>query len=140
MKKRVLAVAASAAFTALSLASAMPAAPAFAQQSEACLQNNRIWGWRVINERLLILNDISYRPFLVHLTGGCIGLTNAVWAIRIRTWTSLGCLRQGDRVSFQAPALGAMSCIVTSVEAYDGAVRDRYAQNLDKNYQRYDSR
>ena len=140
MKKRVLAVAATAVLAALTLASAMPAVPAFAQQREACLQNNRIWGWRVINERTLILNDISYRPFLVHMTGGCVGLTNAVWALRIRTWTSLGCLGQGDRVSFHAPALGPMSCIVTKVEPYEGPVRDGYAQNLDRGYQRYDAR
>jgi len=138
--KRVLAVAATAVLAALTVASAMPAAPAFAEQSEACLQNNHIWGWRVINERLLIVNDINYRPFLVHLTGGCIGLTNAVWAIRIRTWTRLGCLGQGDRVSFQAPALGLMSCVVTTVEPYSGAVRDRYTENLDRGYSRYDAR
>jgi len=139
MKKRVLAVAATAVLTALPLASAVPAAEQ-TQQSQACLQNNHIWGWRVVNERLLIVNDLHYQPFLVHLTGGCVGLTNAVWAIRIRTWTSLGCLGQGDRVSFRAPALGQMSCVVTSVEPYFGAVRDRYTENLDRNYNRYDSR
>jgi hypothetical protein len=140
MKRQIAAVAATAVLTALTLTSAMPAAPAFAAQSEACLQNNHIWGWRVVNERLLILNDLNYRPFLVHLTGGCVGLTNAVWAIRIRTWTSLGCLGQGDRVSFRAPALGQMSCVVTSVEPYFGEARDRYTENLDRNYNRYDSR
>src|SRR5215468_7070123 len=134
MKKRALAVGAMGVLAALTLASAMPAAPAFAVQNEACLQNNRIWGWRVINERLLIVNDINYRPFLVHLTGGCVGLNNAIWAVRIRTWTSLGCLGQGDRVSFREPALGPLSCIVTKVEPYYGDVRDRYTENLDRNY------
>ena len=138
--KQVLAVTATAILTAVTLGSAMPPAPAFAQQTEACLQNNRIWGWRVINERTLILNDINYRPFLVHLTGGCVGLTNAVFGIRIRTWTSLGCLGHGDRVSFHAPALGQMSCIVTSVEPYAGAARGSYAQNMDNDYHRYDGR
>ena len=35
--------------------------------------------------------------------------------VRFRTWTNLGCLANGDRVSFNAPALGQMSCVVTDV-------------------------
>jgi hypothetical protein len=31
--------------------------------------------------------------------------------------TSLGCLSQGDRVSFNSPGLGTMSCTVTKVDA-----------------------
>jgi hypothetical protein len=135
MKKRVLVVTATAVLAALTVASAMPPAPAFAQQPEACLQNNHIWGWRVINERTLIVSDIDYRPFVVHLTGGCVGLTDAIFGIRIRTWTSLGCLGHGDRVSFRAPALGPMSCIVTAVEPYAGAVGGSYGD-----YHRYDGR
>lgn len=141
MKKRILAVAAIALFSALTLASTMPVPRAFAQEGEACLQNNRIWGWRVVNERTLIVNDRNYRPFLVHLTGGCVGLNDAIWALRFRTWTSLGCLGQGDRVSFREPALGPMTCTVTSVEPYyGGAARDRYAQGAGRDYHRYDGR
>jgi len=140
MKMRALAIAATGVLAALTLASAMPAVPAFAVEREACLQNNRIWGWRVINERLLIVNDINYQPFLVHLTGGCVGLNDAIWAVRFRTFTSLGCMGRGDRVSFREPTLGPMSCIVTSVEPYYGPARDRYSENLDRNYRRYDRR
>ena len=140
MKKRTLAVAAVAAFAVLTLASAMPAVPAFAQPREACLQNNRIWGWRVVNERTLIVHDINNRPFLVHLSGGCVGLNDAIWSVRFRTWTSLGCLGRGDRVSFREPALGPMTCTVTAVEPYDARGSESYAQDLDRDYRRYDGR
>jgi Family of unknown function (DUF6491) len=89
--------------------------PARPSARAACLQNNRIWNWRVINERTLIVADRNYRPFEVRLSGGCVGLTDATLALRFNTFTNLGCLRRGDRVSFRAPALGRMSCFVQAV-------------------------
>jgi hypothetical protein len=40
-----------------------------AAAGDACLQNNRIWGWRVLDERTLVVNDIENQPFLVRLSG-----------------------------------------------------------------------
>ena len=53
---------------------------------------------------------------VLSMTGGCIGLTNIIDDLRLVTKTSLGCLSQGDRVSFREPTLGRMTCFVTSVE------------------------
>ena len=95
----------------------------------ACLQNNRIWSWNVINERTLIVTDLYSRPFRVQLGGGCVGLTNATFSLRFNTWTNLGCLERGDGVSFRAPVLGRMTCFVTGVQPYVPKSGERnYAQ------------
>jgi hypothetical protein len=98
------------------IAGTMLATPVLAASGDACLQNNRIWSWRMVNSRTLVVTDVNYRPFTVHLTGGCVGLTNAIGALAFRTWTDLGCLRRGDTVSFREPTLGRMSCFVTDVQ------------------------
>ena len=145
MKAKSLALSAAAVFAVLTVSSAgLLPDPAAAQERQACLQNNRIWGWRVVNERTLIVNDRNYHPFLVHLSGGCIGLNDAILAIRLNTFTNLGCLGRGDRVSFRAPALGRMTCFVQTVEPYgpprqdDSTARqqDRSDRYLDRNYYR----
>lgn len=120
MKKTILV------FSAAALLAMTMASSAFAQRDRACLQNNRIWGWRVLNERTLTVNDRNGRPFIVNLSGGCVGLTNATLRLRFNSWTSLGCLKRGDRVSFVAPALGRMSCFVTDVRPYGYVARNYY--------------
>ena len=127
MQKVIVASVAGLGLCALVLASsAAPVAFAQSRQEDACLQNNRIYSWSAVNERTLVVTDRYYRPFLVHLTSGCVGLTNATLALRFRTWTDLGCLERGDRVSFRAPALGFMTCTVTDVQPYIPGPNDRY--------------
>jgi hypothetical protein len=106
--------------------SALPAAFAQNRDERACLQNNRIWSWNAVNERTLVVTDMYYRPFLVRLTSGCVGLTNATVALQFNTWTDLGCLQKGDRVSFRDPALGFLTCTVTEVQPYAPGPNDRY--------------
>ena len=94
------------------------ASPVLAAAGDACLQNNRIWGWQAVDERTLLVTDVSYKRYTVHLTGGCIGLKTYATATMVFTpKTSLGCLSQGDKISFDSPGLGPMSCFVTTVEA-----------------------
>jgi hypothetical protein len=82
----------------------------------ACLQNNRIWGWQAVNDRTLIVTDRNYRRFTVSLTGGCIGLDKyAGVSLVVKTSTSLGCLTKGDMVAFNSPGLGPLSCVVNDV-------------------------
>lgn len=84
---------------------------------EACLQNNRIWGWQAVDQRTLIVTDRNYRRFTVHLTGGCLNLDKYVGAsLVVRAKTNLGCIGQGDRVAFDSPGIGPLTCFVTSVE------------------------
>jgi hypothetical protein len=85
---------------------------------EACLQNNRIWGWQALDQRTLVVTDRDYKRYTVHLTGGCIGLDRYAGASLVfRQKLDLGCLSQGDMIAFNSPGLGRMSCSVTNVEA-----------------------
>ena len=102
-----------------------------ARNERACLQNNRIYGWTVVNERALVVNDIYGRRFSVDLSSGCVGLTNATLALRFITATNLGCLMRGDRISFRAPALGRMSCFVNDVQPLAGRARGGYLNPSD---------
>jgi hypothetical protein len=101
------------------------------REQQACLQNNRIYGWIVVNERALIVNDIYGKRFSVDLSSGCVGLTNATLALRFLTTTNLGCLMRGDRISFRAPVLGAMSCFVNDVQPLAGRARGGYLNPRD---------
>src|SRR6266576_3974530 len=85
------------------------ATPVLAAADNACLQNNRIWGWRAVDDRTLIITDRNYRRFTVHLTGGCIGLDKYAAA-------SLSCLTTGDRIAFNSPGLGPLTCVVTDTK------------------------
>jgi hypothetical protein len=105
------------------------------REQKACLQNNRIWSWRVINERTLIIADRENRPFLVRLTGGCVGLTNATLRLAFRTTTHLGCLEHGDHVSFRAPVLGPMSCTVTQVQPFAPGPDEHYSPGNEHRYE-----
>lgn len=106
------------------LASVLSAASAAAQE-KVCLQNNRIWSWDVINERTLLVEDVTHKKFVVHLTGGCVGLDNSRLVLAFRTATHLGCMGQGDKVMYREPTLGRMSCIVTGVDAVRGGKLDK---------------
>jgi len=90
------------------------ATPVLAAADNACLQNNRIWGWKAVDDRTLIVTDRNYKKFTVHLTGGCINLSKYAGAsLVVRGSTSLGCLTTGDRIGFNSPGLGPLTCVVT---------------------------
>ena len=92
-------------------------------QEESCLQNNRIWQWNAVNDRLLIVTDRSYRRFIVRLGGGCIGLSSyPLTALRFQSWLSLGCLGRGDQVFYNAPDLGRLNCFINDVQSYSDAL------------------
>jgi Family of unknown function (DUF6491) len=117
--------------TALIALNASSASAQGTREQQACLQNNRIYGWTVVNERALIVNDIYGRRFSVDLSSGCVGLTNATLALRFLTTTDLGCLMRGDRISFRAPVLGPMSCFVNDVQPLAGRARGGYLNPND---------
>ena len=101
------------------LVSAIFAYPVLAAEQTACVQNNRIWAWDAKDDRTLIITDRDYKKYTVNLRGGCVGLgRNYIGvAITLITRTSLGCLMQGDRVAFNSPALGRLTCFVADVKA-----------------------
>jgi len=92
-------------------------------QQDTCLQNNRIWQWNAVNDRLLIVTDRTYRRFIVRLNGGCIGLSiYPLAALEFYTWTSLGCLGRGDQVIYRSPDLGRLNCFINDVQPYSDAL------------------
>ena len=93
-----------------------PPAASAKESDEACLQNNRLWGWQVINPRTLSITDRTQKRFTVRIASGCVGLTNSVNAIELRGLSALSCVRRGDFVRFVEPSLGRMSCTITAVE------------------------
>jgi len=119
--------------TALIALQGPPASAQALRDERACLQNNHIYGWTVLNERELIVNDRYGMRFHVNLSSGCVGLTNATFALRFITKTDLGCLTRGDRIGFQAPALGPMSCFVREVQPLAGRARGGYFDRGDDN-------
>jgi hypothetical protein len=90
-------------------------APASAQPGRACLQSNRIWSTNVIDDRTMIVTDRSRNPFVVELSGSCVGLTNNLGPVRFNARTNLGCLGRGDRLSFRHRTLGRNTCFVADV-------------------------
>ena len=89
-----------------------------AEEEKACLQNNRIWGWQAPNDRTLIVTDRQYNKYTVTLSGGCLNLSkNTDMTLLFRTKTDLGCVSAGDRVAFNSPGIGPLSCFVNSVRA-----------------------
>lgn len=135
MKKTITVVAASLlAATVL----AAPATIATAQPERACLQNNRIWSWRALDDRTLVVTDRNYRPFLVRLGGGCIGLgNNPTMQLQFRTWLNLSCLKRGDEVRVFDRALGRLNCFVQDVQPYGYgpyAGNDRYGRPYSRPY------
>jgi len=120
MKKALFGLAAAALFGMAALPHSASAQPL---PQDTCLQNNRIWGWNTVNDRMLIVTDRSYRRYIVRLGGGCIGLGSyAMTGLRFNTWTNLGCLRRGDTVSYRAPRLGPLNCFVQDVEPYSPGI------------------
>ena len=98
------------------LISATLASPVLAAET-ACLQANRIWGWQAVNDRTLIVTDRNYNRYTVRLSGGCINLRQyTAEPLAFSTRTSLGCVGQGDRIAFNSPGLGPLTCFVTGVE------------------------
>jgi hypothetical protein len=138
MKKLLVA---GAAFASIALGSVAPITPAAAQDRAACLRNNRIYGWDVVNPRTMIVTDRQRNRFMVRLSGGCIGLDNSSIRIAFRTATNLGCLQRGDRIAYRDFALGRPeTCFVQSVEPIGNrySPNDRYNdRNNDRNNDRY---
>ncbi|HEX5280735.1 MAG TPA: DUF6491 family protein [Micropepsaceae bacterium] len=118
---------------------AMPHEAAAQPRQNICLQNNHIWGWNAVNDRMLIVTDRNYRRYVVRLGGGCIGLSSyPLVGLRFHTWTDLGCLQRGDMVSYHAPDLGALNCFVQEVQPYSPAIPaqaqgDRIHSGLEAN-------
>ncbi len=106
------------------------AAPAFARQP--CLEFGRIWSWKVIDNKTLIVEDETHQKFKVGLMGICpeIRFNRDTLGFESRGSTRLSCLTLGDDVivrSFSIPQRCPISTIVpytAEMEKVDKAAAD----------------
>ncbi|HMI98161.1 MAG TPA: DUF6491 family protein [Micropepsaceae bacterium] len=99
------------------LMGAMLATPVLAASSDACLQHNRIWGWRALDERTVLVTDRMQNRYTINMRGSCFGLTDGGAILVFRTWTNLGCVGVGDLLGVRTPSLGFTSCSISNVQA-----------------------
>ena len=113
-------------FAASIMCAALGASAALSQQTEppppagkACLQANRMQNYDVLDDRTLVITDRFFKRYTVRMASGCVGLTRAAMNVVLQARTALGCFGDaGDKVAFNSPGLGPVSCFVTSVENY----------------------
>jgi len=98
------------------LMAATLATPVLAASEDVCLQHNRIWSWRAVNDRTLVVSDKNLHYYTVRMNPGCIGLTNGAAKLVFRTWQNLGCVDRGDIIGVNSPGLGFVSCSIAGVE------------------------
>ncbi len=99
-------------------------APTAAMAQEQCLRSNMINGWKVVNDRNLVVIDRIGRSYDVRLAAGCTGLD---WPMRLgfgtglRGDSGLTCITRNDFVT--VPANGGyprQRCLINSVEPIHG--------------------
>jgi hypothetical protein len=94
-------------------------APPASSTEKVCLQSNRMQNYNVIDDHTLVITDRFFKRYTVRMASGCVGLTPAAMNVVLQTRTSLGCFGEdGDRVTFNSPGLGRLSCFVNGVENY----------------------
>ena len=115
--KIALAVALVAGFVPLPL-SAQPAQP-----EKACLRQDMVHGWDVVNDKTLIVTDRVGKKFTVALMPGCLDLKfNERLGFKSFGGTRLSCLGHNDVVLVpQGGGLPAQRCFISDVQAYSPA-------------------
>ena len=132
MKTFLIAVAAVAGLTAAASTSTIPAAAQGFRDNAACMPNNRIYGWDVLNDRAMVVSEHNGHKVLVHLGPGCNGLkfTGLQLAFRHVASSNLGCMTQGDQVAYRDFGGGPrQSCVITGIEAFSPAAVERAKQD-----------
>src|SRR3954468_19611708 len=99
------------------MAATMLATPVLAATGDVCLQHNRFMNWRALDEQTLVMTDIQYHRYTVHMEPRCQGVTSGAAKIIFRTWTNLGCLMPGEIVTVTSPGIGPRQCAVAAVQA-----------------------
>ncbi len=94
-----------------------------AQAETACLQIGRIWSWKPLDRKTLIVEDELHRKFKVGLTGYCPALPFKL-ALGFKSNGGIGgldCLRKGDDVISHDIGI-PYTCSILSVTPYTPAM------------------
>jgi hypothetical protein len=137
MKKSILILLAAAAFGLAAPMAFVPAAWAAVPAGDAnCLEPIRLYDWKVVDNRTLIVTDRMHHDFKVALKPGCQDLK---WAFGLAfapfSSSRLSCMDRGDKVL--VPASGGMprqTCFIDSIQAYTPEMShaDAVAKAMDK--------
>jgi hypothetical protein len=123
--KYLFAAALSAAGFAALLSSPAAAQPAQLPQGQ-CLQQNRVDGWKVLDDQTLIVTDRSFRQFKVSLAKGCHDLK---WPMRLGfsagTGFGISCVQRNSflLVPPNGPDI-AQRCLVQDVQPYSASMQN----------------
>ncbi|HEY1632089.1 MAG TPA: DUF6491 family protein [Rhizomicrobium sp.] len=109
MKKTILA--------AVALAT-LAAAPAYAQQ-RSCLEFGRIYNWTVLDNKTLVVEDLSHNKFRMALMGDCQGLSfKERIGFKSMGATALSCMTPGDDVIIRNFGTGGQRCPIAKIVPY----------------------
>ena len=91
--------------------------PLLAEEENACLQRNRMWSWKALDENTLLYKDRSQKEYIVTFRNSCANVTRSNATLVFRHAGSLRCLAPGDAVGVKAPGYAGSTCRVESVRA-----------------------
>ena len=112
---------------ALALAAGAVSLPASAQPArpeKACLRQDMVHGWDVVNDKTLIVTDRVGKKFTVSLMPGCLDLKfNLRLGFKSFGGTALSCLGHNDYVLVPpGGGLPPQRCFISDVQAYSTAL------------------
>ncbi|HTT82304.1 MAG TPA: DUF6491 family protein [Rhizomicrobium sp.] len=96
---------------------------AAAHADTACLQAGRIWNWKPLDKKTLIVEDLLYRKFKVSLMGFCPALPYKL-SLGFKSnggINGLDCLRKGDDVISRDVGIPYI-CPILSITPYTRAM------------------
>lgn len=91
--------------------------------AKACLRQDMVFGWNVVNDKLLIVTDRVGKKFAVSLMPGCFDLKFSE-RLGFKTFggTRLSCLGHNDYVLVPPSAgLSRQRCFISDVQVYNAA-------------------
>lgn len=98
----------------VSVLMATPALP-----NPSCLELGRVYNWKVVDNKTLIVEDDLHQKFKVSLMGYCPALPfNETLGFKVIGGTQLSCISRGDEIISHQHPLGAFHCPVTNIVPY----------------------
>jgi hypothetical protein len=99
------------------LIGATVATPLLAQDENVCLQRNRIWNWKALDENTLLYKDRTQKEYVVTFRNRCAHVTRSNATLIYLNESSLSCLSPGDAIGVKAPGYPGSVCRVESVRS-----------------------
>ena len=91
--------------------------PAFSNPN--CLELIRVYNWRVVDNKTLIVEDDLHQKFKLLLMGYCPALPyNETLGFKVIGGSQLSCISRGDEIISREHPLGAFHCPITDIVPY----------------------